>query len=84
MSSQPSQPPETPRTQSDNPTPAQIVEEFIRKQKATLTYDQYIELVRVGSQQVVLNVQSVVDFCSSCRSLVGCVSELGSGGGLGL
>lgn len=79
-----SQPPETPHTQSDNPTPAQIVEEFIRKQKATLTYDQYIELVRVGSQQVVLNIQSVVDFCSSCRSLVGCVSELGSGGGLGL
>jgi hypothetical protein len=49
---------ETTRSQFDNPTPAQIIEDFIRKQKATLTYDQYIELVKIGSQQVVPGLDS--------------------------
>lgn len=53
---------QSPRSQFDSHTPGQIIEDFIRKQKATLTYDQYIELVRIGSQQVGPGVQSVTDF----------------------
>ena len=58
---------ETSHSQFENPTPAQIIEDFIRKQKATLTYDQYIELVKIGSQQVVPGLDSVADFVVPVR-----------------